>query len=288
MAESPSHRFGQVVGNLLEEILLPELLEFCTERNLYLDRHGERQKVRKGKKVSWEDKYGNSHDLDFVIEKDGSEKVRGRPVAFIEAAWRRYTKHSRAKAQEIQGAVLPIAEKHELEVPFLGAVLAGIFTQPSLDQLRSLNFQLVYLPYETIIEAFAQADIDARFDESTPDPAFRRCVDAIEALPEQRRKKIKDHILRVNRDSFEAFFNKLRRKLDRSVDKVVVLPLFGTALSFQTATEAAAFIQQFDRMSGAGEFKRFEVQVAFSNADEIRGIFADEEEAIHFLRYVTA
>lgn len=29
MAKSPPHRFGQVVGNLLEEILKPELLKFC-------------------------------------------------------------------------------------------------------------------------------------------------------------------------------------------------------------------------------------------------------------------
>lgn len=104
MAASPSHRFGQVVGQLLEEILLPELLKFCSERKLYLDRHGERVGVRKGKKVSWEDPYGNLHDLDFVIEKQGSASKQGRPVAFIEAAWRRYTKHSRAKAQDPRGS----------------------------------------------------------------------------------------------------------------------------------------------------------------------------------------
>jgi hypothetical protein len=173
MAESPSHRFGQVVGNLLEEILLPELLRFCEERLLYLDRHGSRVNVRRGKKVSWEDKYGNFHDLDFVIEKDGSADVRGRPVAFIEAAWRRYTKHSKAKAQEIQGAVLPISEKFRLEAPFLGAILAGIFTLPSLEQLRSLGFNIVYLPYESIVAAFSNVGINARFDEATPDADFR-------------------------------------------------------------------------------------------------------------------
>lgn len=288
MAESPSHRFGQVVGNLLEEILKPELLQFCNERGLYLDRHGARGNVRKGRKVSWQDKYGNSHDLDFVIEKDGSENLRGRPVAFIEAAWRRYTKHSRAKAQEIQGAVLPIAEKYDLEAPFLGAVLAGIFTAPSLEQLRSLNFNIVYLPYESIVAAFDSVGIDARFDEDTPDIEFRKCVDRIEGLSGADRSKVKSAVLASNKDQFDEFFVKLRRKLDRTTARVTVLPLFGTALTFASASEAVSFIKGFDPTTAAGEFRKYEVSIIFSNGDEVRGMFADPEEAIRFLRYVTS
>lgn len=100
MAELPSHTFGQYLGNLLEIVFLPELDEFCATHGLYLDKHGVRP-VRKGKKATWIDGYGNSHDLDFVIEKNGTPHAMGRPLAFIEAAWRRYTKHSRNKAQEI-------------------------------------------------------------------------------------------------------------------------------------------------------------------------------------------
>lgn len=179
MAESPSHRFGQIIGALLEEILLPVLHDFCTSRGLYLDRHGARIGVRSGKKVSWEDKYGNVHDLDFVIEKNGSTSRQGNPVAFIEAAWRRYTKHSRNKVQEIQGAILPIAEKYQRESPFLGVVLAGEFTKASLEQLVSLNFEVVYLSYRSVIDAFAHVGIDVRFDEHTPDASFLKCIKKI-------------------------------------------------------------------------------------------------------------
>ena len=134
MAKSPSHKFGQIIGNLLEEITFPLLSEFSSKRNLYLDRQGKRGKARSGKKVQWQDKYGNIHDLDFVIELGGTKDKKGKPVAFIEAAWRRYTKHSRNKAQEIQGAVLPIADRHEWDIPFLGAIIAG---QLSLFPLRN-------------------------------------------------------------------------------------------------------------------------------------------------------
>jgi len=119
MASSPSHKFGQIIGDLFEEIVGPQVQDFCNKRGLYLDKKGERGAAHGGRKVSWQDKFGNDHDLDFVIEKGGTKDRQGRPLAFIEAAWRRYTKHSRNKAQEIQGAVLPIAERYEWDKPFL-------------------------------------------------------------------------------------------------------------------------------------------------------------------------
>ena len=105
MAESPSHKFGQIIGNLLESVIEPFLSEFAKEKHLYLDYQKNPRKARKGKKVTWEDPYGNVHDLDYVLEMDGTDTMTGTPVAFIEVAWRRYTKHSRNKAQEIQGAI---------------------------------------------------------------------------------------------------------------------------------------------------------------------------------------
>lgn len=101
MAESPSHRFGQIIGNLLEAVIEPFLTDFATRKCLYLDYQKNPRKARKGKKVTWEDPYGNVHDLDYVLERYGTDESTGTPVAFIEVAWRRYTKHSRNKAQEI-------------------------------------------------------------------------------------------------------------------------------------------------------------------------------------------
>ena len=176
MAQSPSHRFGQIVGLLLEDILEPQLRIFCEARGLYLDVKGPRPGVRNGRKVIWTDKYGNDHDLDFVIEAGGTNSRQGRPVAFIEAAWRRYTKHSRNKAQEIQGAILPIADACQWDKPFLGAVLAGIFTRASLDQLRSVGFHVLYFQYASVMSAFNSVGIDAEFNETTPDEDFAACV----------------------------------------------------------------------------------------------------------------
>ncbi len=195
MANSPSHRFGQIVGDLLEEIMTPQLVEFCKKRNLYLDKKGDRGDARKGKKVSWQCRFGNSHDLDFVIERNGDADKIGRPLAFIEAAWRRYSKHSRNKAQEIQGAILPIAEHFEWDKPFLGVVLAGVFTKGSLVQMKSSGFQVALFPYETIVDAFLSVGISTDFDESTPDAEFTATINMIEKLTPEIRSSLRDSII---------------------------------------------------------------------------------------------
>src|SRR5205823_1836131 len=137
MAESPGHRFGQIIGNVLETAIRPILESLARGLGYYLDGKGERKARGTRRKVVWVDNKGNSHDLDYVFESGGSAEVIGSPKAFIEIAWRRYTKHSRNKAQEIQGAILPLAERHLDCHPFLGVVLGGVFTEASLSQLRS-------------------------------------------------------------------------------------------------------------------------------------------------------
>ena len=288
MAESPSHKFGQIIGNLLEELLCPTLLAFCCERGLYLDRHGERIGVRKGKKLAWLDRYGNSHDLDFVIEKDGSADKKGRPVAFIEAAWRRYTKHSRNKAQEIQGAVLPIAEEYEWDKPFLGAVIAGVFTDGSIAQLRSVGFEVLYIPYQTVVEALASVEIDIGFDEGTPDVAYAQAVAKIEALPEDKRNHLKDRLYASNREVFDKFYSTLRQKLDRMIDRILVIPLFGDQSEFASVTDAERFVESFEEADGNGDFRKYEIEVQFSNGDHVRGAFRDKDGVQAFFRYVAS
>ncbi|RZK66960.1 MAG: DNA methylase, partial [Pedobacter sp.] len=146
MAESLSHKFGQIIGDLLEMAIIPSLKEFTDANNLYLDKKGKRL-ARTGTKVSWFDLKNNKHDLDYVIERNGSDGELGDPIAFIEIAWRRYTKHSRNKAQEIQGAIMPLVEKYHNLSPFKGVILAGNFTNGSLDQLTSNGFNVLYFPY---------------------------------------------------------------------------------------------------------------------------------------------
>jgi len=162
MAVSYAHRLGQIIGESLENALEPFLREFANKHNLYFDKK-EYRIARLGTKLTWTDINNNKHDLDFVFEKDGTQESIGKPVAFIECAWRRYTKHSRNKAQEIQGAIIPLFEKYKKDNPFIGVILAGVFTDNSLKQLQSLGFTILYFPYEIIVNAFRIMKLDVFF-----------------------------------------------------------------------------------------------------------------------------
>ncbi len=252
-----------------------KLQAFCAARDLFLDVPGERPSVRSGKKITWADRYGNEHDLDFVIEKGGSKEKQGKPVAFIEAAWRRYTKHSRNKAQEIQGAVLPIAEKHSWEKPFLGAILAGEFTENSIDQLKSLGFRILHVPYSTIVDAFLSVGADASFDETTPDEEFRERLKQIDLMGDKQIDALKSRLAQDCAGLINQFLGELGDTLDRMVDCVVVLPLSGEKHVFESLTEAGQFVDGFVQESTSPTFQKYEAIIKYSNGDRIDGSFKD-------------
>ena len=286
MAESPAHRFGQVIGELLESVVHPQLEDFCRNQGLYLDHQKRDRPARSGKKVSWSDQYGNAHDLDFVIEREGTDQQIGRPVAFIESAWRRYTKHSRSKAQEIQGAILPLAEKYRWNNPFLGAVLAGVFTEGSLDQLRSLGFHVLYFPYESLVAAFQSEGIDVAFDESTPDRVFRQTTARIENTPPDTMARIRTHLVATNQAAIDSFFVSLRQRLGRHVTRVVVIPLYGRVNEFATIEDAVRFLDRHMIYEGSGEFRKYEIRVNFSNGDKVEAFIEAKDKVKEFLNFV--
>jgi hypothetical protein len=286
MAESPSHKFGQNIGNLLEAVVGPILLQFAEEKHLYLDHQKNPRKARNGKKVTWEDAHGNVHDLDYVLEKDGTDTTMGTPITFIEVAWRRYTKHSRNKAQEIQGAILPLAEKFRWSNPFLGAVLSGIFTKGSIEQLRSLGFHVLYFSYDTLIDAFASEGVDIAFDESTPDAVFRKCVKKIDSTSRRRMDRIKQHLVAANQEQIDEFMAALSSRLDRVIEKVILVPLYGTLNEFSTIDDAIKFLNQYSVSESSGDFRKYEVIIRFSNGDRAEGSFREKVRVEEFLQLI--
>jgi hypothetical protein len=284
VAESPSHRFGQIIGETLERAIRPVLEAVAGRLGFYLDGKGERKARGVKRKVAWVDGQGNTHDLDYVFEFGGSDEQIGSPRAFIETAWRRYTKHSRNKAQEIQGAILPLAERYREHHPLLGAVLAGVFTDGSLNQLRSHGFTVLYFPYESIITAFATVGIDAAFNEQTPDSALLRKVKQYGKLKAPERERIAASLRDRQKTDIDAFVTLLQIALTRKIESVYVLPLHGAARTLGDVAEAIAFIESFDESKPVASFTRYEVGVRYSNGDEIRGTFKDKTTAVAFLR----
>ncbi len=285
MAQSPTHKFGQIIGDLLEAAIEPLLADFAKRHGLYLDKKGPRPARGTQKKVSWEDLYGNRHDLDFVLERGGTKDKFGIPVAFIESAWRRYTKHSRNKAQEIQGAILPLVQTHHFAAPFTGVILAGDFTDGALTQLESLGFKILYFPYDLVIEAFKTVGIDAAFDEDTPDEEVLKKVRAWEALPKSTHEIVCKELFEKNKEAVRRFMDNLERFATRYVESVHILPLHGEAVKCDSLEQAIQFIRKYDEINrGSIPIVKYEIRVHYNNGDKIEGQFKDKEDAIEFLR----
>ncbi len=283
MAESPAHKFGQIIGEVLESAVKPLLAAFAEKHDLYFDKKGERP-CRPGKKCTWLDLNKNQHDLDFVLERGGAADKLGVPAAFIETAWRRYTKHSRNKAQEIQGAILPLAETYKNAHPFVGVVLAGEFTKGSLNQLRSLSFCVLHFSYQSVITVFEKYGIDASFEENTPDLVFEAKVKAYEALSAKKRVELAERLLKTQKVEVNEFMAALEKVVMRQVERVTVLALHGKSVDLATADDAIKFIEKYDQRKSEHALEKYEIRVRYNNGDCIDGIFHDKPAAIEFLR----
>ena len=284
MAKSPAHKLGQIIGDELEAVIRSPLREMAEEFELYLD-YKHARPARGGKrKVAWQDSYGNVHDLDYVLEENGSEEKQGRPRAFIEIAWRRYTKHSRNKAQEIQGAVLPLAETYSQHSPFLGAVLAGDFTESSQDQLRSHGFHIAYVTYEMIVHAFRNAGIDVSSEQGTTRAALNRKVRVYDRLTSSEREKLRNELRASCAAELAPFFDALRNSLGRRITRIVMLALSGTSVQFDNVESAIRFVDRYDESTPPTAFDHYELNVRYSNGRDVQGSFPNKQDCIDFLR----
>ncbi|MFH7029235.1 MAG: hypothetical protein ACHBN1_28530 [Heteroscytonema crispum UTEX LB 1556] len=287
MAESFSHKWGQIIGNLIQDFIRERLQKVADEHSLYLD-YQRKRKARTSKKVSWQDRYGNFHDLDYVLERGGTEDTLGLPVAFIETAWRRYTKHSRNKVQEIEGALIPLADTYSHLNPFLGAILAGVFTQGALEQLQSKGFKILYLEYDNIVRAFTCVGINASFNEKTPEIDFQNQIIQWNNLSLQDTASIKNQLLTLEKTKIDNFIHILEQSFARLVHRVTVIVLHGLSQQIANIDNAIEYIHNYpDTQPTLAPALKYEIDIRYNNGDLIHAIFQNKLEAIKFLRTFT-
>ena len=288
MAYSHAHTLGELIGIFFEDAMKVPISEFATSRSLYFDTSGPRN-TRTGKKVTWVDVDGNRHDLDYVIERGGTDSVIGEPVAFIELAWRRYTKHSKNKAQEIYGAVNPIAQKFARIHPFKGAILSGDFTITSIDQLQSQGFSVLYIPFQRIVSAFADHGLDIYFDEHTSENRLGRIITQWKNTPEAIFAEVRKSLYASCEGEIREFINSLHVSVDRKVRSVQVVPLYGNSIELASIADAIDFVRAIaDKRAESRKLHTIEVVVLYDNGTRIEGRFVCRSDAVDFLRGIGA
>ena len=295
MAESLAHRWGQIIGDGFEMFVRDILGQVARRHGLYLDFKRPRATRGGQGKVTWQDGYGNKHDLDYVLERGGTEDAVGVPIAFIESAWRRYTKHSKNKVQEIEAAVMPIALTFSRHQPFCGAVLAGEFTQNALHQLESKGFGVLHIPYDSILAAFKELGIDASSEDGvngTTEEQFREKIAKWEALPQpQATNRLMAIIQSRHARAIEEFQQRLEAALARQVSSIRLTVLRGHSVEYSDVDSAIAYLMEEEKSyrlrEDAGQREAFEIQVRFNTGAKIEATFPKRAEAVAFLRTFT-
>lgn len=284
-----------MIGDIFEQFVLDMLRSIAGKHGLYLDyKKPRRARAKQGgkdlSKVTWQDSYGNRHDLDYVLERGGTDEAVGVPVAFIESAWRRYTKHSKNKVQEIEAAVLPVALTFARHQPFCGAVLAGEFTRNALAQLESKGFSVLHIPYDSIIEAFQEVGINAAsVDSVTTEDEFQRKILQWETLPQPATiERFLKSLYRLHAAQVAEFQVKLEASLLRGVVSVRLAILRGHTIEYADIESAITYLIEEENSSrireDAEQREMFEIVVRFNNGARIEATFPTRQEAIGFLR----
>ena len=282
MAKSPAHRFGQIIGDLLEKTLIRYCKPTAIKHGMYLDYKHCRPARNNQNEVRWQDINGNTHKLDIVIEAGGTEEVMGKPRAFIEIAWRRYTKHAKNKTQEISAAIKPLVLRYNDSSPFYGVVLAGEFTKNSLEQIQSEVFKLLFFSTIEIEKAFASEGINAHWEENTPDEELLNRVKQAEALSAQQLEKIGDYLMSNKTEQWVSFVNSLKNALCRTLLSIHITSLYGDSKEFTSIKDACDYINlETSPITFTQEaFQKYEIVIKFSNGDRIEMQFKEKQTAL--------
>lgn len=118
----------------------------------------------------------------------------------------------------------------------MDAFLAGVFTGPAIEQMKSAGFTVSLFPYDTIVEAFSTVGVDVSFDQQTEDMRFAEIVTGIEVLGTKERDIVKKRLLSLNKSQIDGFLTALDSALGKRIDRLYLIPLHGRTYEFRRRT----------------------------------------------------
>jgi len=99
-------------------------------------------------------------------------------------------------------------------------------------------------------------------------------------------QRVKDHLGNANMTEIDNFVAALKERLDRMIEKIIVIPLYGRSNEFATIDDALRFLDGHSVYEGCGDFRKYEVFISFTNGDRVEGSFKDKVKVREFLQFV--
>lgn len=172
--------------------------------------------------------------------------------------------------------------KYKSSSPFVGVVLAGVFTEGALTQLRSLGFGVLYFPYESVVKAFSKFGINAAFDEKTAEADFRKKIENWNKLP--NKEDVAKELLKLNKKGVDEFLNSLSDSVSRFIERIIILPLHGQENISNSVTEAIDFLKKYSEDKPKLPLSKYEILIRYNTGDRIEASFKDKKDSIKFLQ----
>lgn len=240
----------------------------------------------RGNKILWADEDKNFVDYDFVMELGGSPETRGIPVAFLECFWRRGSRHSKDKARDDSGKLMPMRSTYPT-ARFLGIVASGAFTGPARELVKSRNINLFYVPKAKVVEAFKALALEMDYDDKAREEAKAAIANAFERQLTEDMKRRAAQKLRelIGETALQSYMSSVEAALSSPpMEFRIVGHRLSKPMVFEAVDDVSRFLSTstpaFD-FDNAGE--SFSYQVSFSDGAEFEKQLesVDEMNALH-------
>jgi hypothetical protein len=282
---SAGHKLGQLVGDWFEEFfVLPLLRKVARELNLYLDCRFCKRKARTGEKVIWNDVDGSQVDYDFVMELDGTDETLGIPVAFIECFWRRGKRHSKDKARDDTGKLLPMRDVHPT-ARFLGIVAGGDFTAPARTLVQHRQIDLFYVPKAKIISAFEKQGLQIDYPDRLGEAEKVKLANSFRAGLTPKMKTRAAATLRnlIGEVSLDAYVDRVRAAMGALPQEIrIIAQRESRPEVFETIVEATQFLQD-PKFDFSAVVENFIYEITYTDGTEFERALdtIDEVKELH-------
>lgn len=280
---SSGHKLGQLIGDWFEEYFVFPLLQRVGEKlSLFVDSRFVERTMRSGK-IIWNDVEGNAVDYDAVLELGRSADKKGVPVAFIECFWRRGSRHSKDKARDDSGKLLPMKDTYPT-ARFLGIISAGDFTNPARELVRTRGIDLFYIPKTKIVQAFGDCGLVIDYPDRLPEEQKATLVRTFEeSFTEAKKLEVKEKLHElVGIAAINGYVDRVRSTLSALPQEIrFILRHDSQPISFESVSKASEFLKQPTFLMDS-PLETYIYEVTYTDGSE----FMREVSSLEDLRYL--
>ncbi len=183
--------------------------------------------------------------------------------------WRRGARHSKDKARDDSGKLVPMRDTYPT-ARFLSIAASGEFTEPAKTLVRSRDIELFYVPKSNIIEAFNRHGLVMDYPDSSAEELKAHVARTFgEHLTEEKKKEVAITLFDIiGQATVDAYTSKVRGFLAASPREIRFIETsHSDATTFNSIEEATDFLES-PSFTYSGDTVAYKYEVTYSDGYE--------------------